>query len=306
MKAHRTLVIGHGSIGTRHARLLAELGTDVAVLSTRQIDHPNRYATLIDALTSHQPGAVVISNATATHAASLLALAEAGFEGAVLVEKPLFDHPQTLPSLPFRHVHVAYNLRFHPLIQWLRVQLQGQPVLSVQAYAGQYLPDWRPGTDYRQGYSAHAVQGGGVLRDLSHELDYLGMLFGRWQRLAALGGHVSPLEIDSDDQFGLLYQTTECPMLTLQLNYLDRPGQRSLTIHTAAHTYVADLRQAIIWVDGQEAYRCSVARDDTYLTMHRAWLADGQDLCTLDEGMETLGLISAAEKAATQSCWIQR
>ena len=38
----------------------------------------------------------------------------------------------------------------------------GRP-LTLRAEVGQYLPDWRPGTDYRTGVSASRDQGGGAL-----------------------------------------------------------------------------------------------------------------------------------------------
>jgi hypothetical protein len=67
-------------------------------------------------------------------------------------------------------------------------RLDGRSAITVSAYVGQDLRDWRPGRDHRTTASATQQAGGGVLRDLSHELDYLLWLFGPWQRVAALGG----------------------------------------------------------------------------------------------------------------------
>ena len=44
---------------------------------------------------------------------------------------------------------------------------------------GSYLPGWRPGTDYRQSYSAQRRLGGGVLLDVIHEVDYAAWVLGR-------------------------------------------------------------------------------------------------------------------------------
>ncbi len=236
----------------------------------------------------------------------LARLAQTHYRGRVLVEKPLFDARYPIPENKFRGIAVAYNLRFHPVIQRLREVLVGQQLLSVHAYVGQYLPDWRPGTDYRRFYSASAAEGGGALRDLSHELDYLGWLFGRWTTMTATGGHVSSLEIDTDDVFALLMQTDRCPVASVQVSYLDRVARRRILINTQRHAIEADLVGGTLAVDGKtESF--AAERDFTYRQMHRAVLdGDMASLCTADEGLATLELIEAAERANRLKEWIRK
>lgn len=300
------LIIGYGSIGSRHARILAELGCHTAIVSRRKVDFPIVYSDLAAALAAEHPDYVVIANATSQHHDTLLALARLGYIGTVLVEKPLFGNWRELPSLPFRKVFVAYNLRFHPIIQRLKALLEGEKILSVQAYVGQYLPDWRPAFDYRASYSASAEQGGGALRDLSHELDYLTWMLGQWERISALGGHLSPLEITSDDIFALMLVTPLCPIITLQLNYLDRMARRFVLINTSNHTIEADLIKGTITID-RDSESFTAGRDDTYRAMHQTILSGNTDsLCSLNEGVETLKLIEAAERAAKHGEWVKR
>lgn len=300
------LVIGYGSIGARHARLLTELGCHTATVSGRKVDFPLVYSDLAAALATERPEYVVIANSTNLHHDTLSLLAQFGYAGAVLVEKPLFNRCFALPQLPFRQTFVGYNLRFHPIIQRLKTLLEGERILSVLAYVGQYLPDWRPASDYRASYSASAEQGGGVLRDLSHELDYLTWLLGGWEQVSALGGHFSALEITSDDVFALMLVTPACPVVTLQLNYLDRAARRFVLINTARHTVEADLISGTLTIDrSRESY--ATGRDDTYRAMHEAVFSNETGvLCSLDEGLETLRLIEAAELAARRGEWVER
>jgi predicted dehydrogenase len=302
----RALVIGYGSIGARHARLLTELGCVTAVFSRRQVDFHTVYSCLVSALDGHRPDYVVIANSTSLHFDTLAELVAAGFVGRVLVEKPLFDHCRSIPAAGFRSIAVAYNLRFHPVIQRLRELMIGETVLSVQAYVGHYLPEWRPGTDYRQSYSASAAQGGGALRDLSHELDYLGWLFGRWRALTALGGRVSSLEIDTDDLFVILMQTNQCPVVTVQVSYLDRISRRTVVVNTEHHTFEADLEDGTVSIDGV-IEMLAVDRDHTYREMHRAMLREEVGvLCSIEEGVDTLKLIDAAEQANERKEWVSK
>lgn len=302
------LVIGYGSIGQRHARILSELGHQVAAVSKRSIDLTPCYSELFYALSEWQPGYVVVANRTSEHLQTMESLAEHGFQGRVLIEKPLFDHSSAIPRHSFSLAAVAYNLRCHPLLTKLKSLLDDSVhIVSASIHAGSYLPEWRPNTDYRQSYSAKKDQGGGVLRDLSHELDYALWLFGPWQRLTASGGHLSSLEIDSDDAYTLLMETSRCPLVSIHMNYLDRLPRREIIVNTDRHTIQVDLINNTIKIDGVVRESATVARDDTYRAEHQAMLLGNTEmLCTLNEAMETLATIDAAERASVSHTWIAR
>lgn len=299
------LIIGYGSIGSRHARILAELGCRTAVVSSRPVQVDTLFADIGEAVQSMRPDYVVVASETSRHTEDLACLARCAFKGTLLVEKPLFHElPENLHGVP-ASTFVAYNLRFHRLVARLRELLKYESILTVQAYVGQYLPLWRPERDYRSVYSASQKAGGGVLRDLSHELDLLNWLLGGWQKMAALGGHYSSLEITSDDTFAILMSTNRCPVVSLQLNYLDRIGKRRILVNTDGHTFEADFTTGQLLIDGQaEEYR--VDRDHTYREMHRALLGGDTDTaCTFAEGLEVVKMISAAERAVAEGTWIK-
>lgn len=304
----RAVVVGYGSIGARHVRVLSELGCNVAVVSRREVDVPMRFATIAEAVESFHPEYIVIANATTEHKDSLKALRSAGFAGIVLVEKPLFAEYKTPEELGIQSggVFVAYNLRFHPVLQRLHSLLEHERILTFHAHIGQYLPQWRPDRDYRTVYSAHKEQGGGALRDLSHEVDYVLWMCGAWRRLAALGGHISHLEISSDDVFSLMLETERAPVVTIQLNYLDRVAQREIVINTENHTFRANLIAGTLSVDGVvESF--TVERDDTYRNQHRDILEHGaQTACSFQEGNAVMQMIAAAEQANRTQTWVTR
>jgi predicted dehydrogenase len=300
----RVLVIGYGSIGQRHARLLYTLGCKVAVVSGREVDHSRVFHDLDMALKEWQPEYVVVANKTQEHHDALYTLAQNGFDGRVLVEKPIFDHIREIPPNHFAYLAVAYNMRFHPLISRLRDFLVGQRTLSAFAYVGQYLPQWRPSTDYRHSYSAKRSEGGGVLRDLSHELDYMNWLFGGWRRLTAVGGHFSRLEIDSDDQYSLLLEMRDCPLVHIHVNYLDRVLRREVLVHTDQHSVKADFVKGTIDVDGN-VDQVVIERDTTYLEEHKAMLVgDFSRLCNDKESLDVIKMIECAETAAAKKLWM--
>ena len=302
------LVVGAGSIGRRHARVLTEMGLDVAVVSRRDVAARRRFAGLAEALAQHRPDYVVIANETARHRETLAALDDLDYVGTVLVEKPLFEASEPAYRSPNPRVFVAYNLRFHPLLQRLLELVAAAEVVSVEVHVGQHLPSWRPGRDYRTTYSARADLGGGVLRDLSHELDYVVWLFGGWRRLSALGTRSGALEIDSDDMCSLLMTCERCPIVTVTMNYLDRRARRQILVNTKADTILVDLIAGTI-ESGERPDRESVTidRDFTYRAEHEALLCGTSDaVCSFDEGLEIVRMIEAAERAASDGTWIER
>jgi len=72
-------------------------------------------------------------------------------------------------------------------------------IYSVRAEIGQYLPSWRPESDYRYGVSAQQKLGGGVLLELSHEIDYISWIFGKIDWVKSHVSKQSDLEIDVED-----------------------------------------------------------------------------------------------------------
>jgi predicted dehydrogenase len=300
----KAVVIGYGSIGARHVEVLKEMSVDVSVLTKQKGLSERTFNSLKDALNFNSPDYVIIANKTYEHFSSLCDLAEIGFDGTVLVEKPLFHEVKDLPKNKFKDVWIGYNLRFHPLIQKLRRIIEKEPAISVHVVAGQYLPHWRPTQDYHSSYSSLRQEGGGVLRDLSHELDYVTWLFGPWKRITALGGHFSPLEIDSDDVFSMMMSGDNCPIVNIQINYLERVPLREILINTAHNSIKLDLIEGMFQLNG-EGDKVKLARNDTYRAQHEAIMTQSIDsLCSLKEGMVRVRLIDLAEQAVEKKVWV--
>ena len=299
----KVAVVGAGSIGQRHQRLLQELGHEVVVVS--KSSKSAKYKSLTDALTQENFEYVVLASPTSQHFAELRVLIEKNFVGSVLVEKPIFDRSEKLKPNRFKLLAVGYNLRFHPAIIWLQETLpQLGAVSSVNFYVGQYLPTWRPDSDYRTSSSAKTDSGGGVLRDLSHELDLVQYIFGDWKKMTAIGGKFSDLEIETDDTFSILLQTDRCSAVSVQMNYSDRLRQRLITVNGNNGTIQIDLvSNSATFNNSQKSF--DVHPDSTYISQHNA-VIHNQDLsiCSLADALKVVATIEAVEKSAKKSKWI--
>lgn len=299
----KILIWGYGGLGQRYARILQGLGAEVQVLSQHGTKDFPCHQELGKAL-SFRPDWVFVTSKTAEHLSQLLQLKKAAYAGSVFVEKPIFDRFSS-EIFNFKNLVVGYNLRALSLVQHLKNHLRQEKVISAEFYVGHYLPDWRPQQDYRQSYSAHRSQGGGVLRDLSHELDLVHFLLGPSQWVYGQGGHYSSLEIDSEDCFSLLMSTMACPLVHVHMNYLDRSPRRYIHLQTDQTTYHLDFIQNTLQlgqkvVHGQEGIR------DSYDVMARKVLSSQlQGLAGLEDGLQVLRIIEAAEKSQREGQRIQ-
>ena len=299
----KALVIGAGSIGERHATLLEGLGLATASVSSRSDLARDTFTTVPSAVQSWRPDYVVVANETALHSSAFSQLQLAGFGGSLLVEKPLGFLPSARAAEQFHRVGVGFNLRFHPVLVAAKSLLGEADVYTVEAYAGQALDTWRPGRSPESQYSGSRERGGGVLRDLSHEIDYLHWLFGSCLGLFAAGGRIANVTADSDDAWGVVAHYEKAPLVTLQLNYLDTRSRRRVVINSSIGTIEIDLIASTLVRDGS-VQEFATERDTTYLLMHQAMLGDVDQLATLDDGLVVEEVISMVEASATDRAWV--
>ena len=300
------LVIGYGSIGRRHAAALARAGFQTFVVSRRPGAAERQFVSVEQALAARPFDIAVICNETSAHRASLAELEACGYVGPALVEKPLWQ-PDDAPFFSTAiNVTVAYVLRFHPVLMQLKRLVSSGRTYCAEVRCASYLPDWRPETDYRQTESAKISAGGGALRDLSHEIDYARWLFGDFVQLTALGGRFSGLEIETDDTFAILAQAADCPSLTISVNYLGRPTERSVTVHGEAGTYRADLIAGTIRLNGETVFTSApFDRDAAFALQHKEAMQPAPEhIATLADGLKVISYIGAIETASLERKWV--
>lgn len=228
-------VIGCGSIGRRHlANLMALRAGDVAVCdidSSRVEEAATAFGVrgfrVTDDVLAWGPDGVVVCTPTHQHVPVALAAIAAGAH--VFVEKPLAASLDGVAALERRAasagraVLVGCNMRFHPGITHLKRALDSgllRSPLVFRAHFSHSLPNWRPGRDYRLLYSARRSQGGGIVMEAVHEIDYLRWLGGEVTAVEAIGGRFSALEIDSEDLALLLLRFSAGGAGLVHLDYL--------------------------------------------------------------------------------------
>lgn len=323
MKVSRVLIVGLGSIGKRHLRLARELlpHVDIRVLRHQECDsipeHANGCFSSLEQALDFAPQVAVIASPSPLHMSAALPLARAGVH--LLVEKPLSASLEGVPLLletcreQETVLLTGYNLRFLPSLLCFRELLEAQKVgrvLSVRAEVGQYLPSWRPDSDYRQNVSAQSALGGGALLELSHEIDYLRWLFGEVEWVSAVQLKQSDLEINVEDTahliLGFASHAKEKPVVaTLSMDFVRHDTTRccivigengSLRWNALEGTVEIFEPGAIAW---QLLFTHQAQRDETYLAEWRHFLAcvsNGQTpQVSGQDGLAVLKVIESAK-----------
>jgi CMP-N,N'-diacetyllegionaminic acid synthase len=297
----RILIIGYGSIGRRHADILNNLipGCTIDFVSRHLGNTDNSYPDLssVDNIENYQY--YLVCSETAAHHSHVSFLTRHLKRKKIFIEKPVFmDIDRPYPVISDNEVFIGYNLRYHPVFQALREALRGHKILSANVQVGQYLPSWRPGTDYRLSYSANPSLGGGVLLDLSHELDYLTVVCGRITEIKALNRKISDLEIQTDDFMTAIGLTEQGVYVNLSMDYLSRISRRQIWVQCEDLTIFADFAASRLTVAGNDCIpqiiECGERdRNISYRKMHEDIINNGgSQACTFLEGLQILDTVN--------------
>ncbi len=319
------LIVGLGSIGCRHLRNLRSLlpHAELTVLrsSNSSSKEPppleaTRVVHSIDDALAHQPKFAIIASPSPFHMDTALTLARHGVN--LCVEKPISDRldgVDELIGLTRRRglvLAVGYNLRFAEPLRILRAALYSGRIgrlLNVRIETGQYLPDWRPQADYRQGVSARRELGGGALLELSHEIDYARWLAGEIVRVSADVRKVSDLEIDVEDCAEMTVNFASGALGNIHVDLLQRTPTRTCRLIGSQGTLTWDaisnlvrLYQAetSVWQDLHPAQ--ALDRNATYVEELRHFFdcikTKGMPLITGEDGRQTLKVVLAAKRSS--------
>lgn len=324
----RALVVGMGSIGQRHLRLVRERLPRAKIMVLRHgscdelIGDADLCTTSLKEALIFAPQIAIIATPAPFHCETAIALAEVGAH--LLVEKPIATTALEARSLATAAnsagvvLQVGYNLRYLDTLAAFREALFGGQigrVASVRAEVGQHLADWRPGVDWRKSVSARADLGGGALLELSHELDYLRWVFGDACGVAAWFGQQGGLGVDVEDTVHLILKfcaptphdaSGVAPAASVSMDFIRRDPVRKCVAIGEDGTLVwdgiaSDVR--LIRPDGSEALISSTRpdRDASYRAQINAFLesaAHGADVAvSAKDAVAVMELVEAARRS---------
>jgi len=320
MKLDCIAIIGLGSIGRRHLRLISEIRPDIKVIVVRS-GHGNmcdeeKMATKVvrsisEAINEGVQAAIISSPAT-LHLEQSLELAKSRVH--LLIEKPIsntLDRKNELLEIIDENnliAMVGYVLRYDlgaiKFKNWLDNKIKGR-ILHARIECGSYLPDWRPGQNYKKTVSAMSDLGGGVLLELSHELDYLHWFFGNPVEIQAKVRNSSTLNIDVEDQADLLMSSDKGYPISLQIDFNRRHVERKCKVLTTKGELTWNaVKKNVIWRPADEelsVYEYDADRDYIYRKQLEIFIdcieKNNIPVVSVEDGFNVIKLIDAAHKS---------
>ena len=326
----RVLIVGYGSIGKRHARLARDLFPYAKIIILRhKASKKIKYqyvdycvTNLIDAI-KFKPQIAVIANPASQHVNVAYPLAKLGVH--LLIEKPISNSAKDVLKLvnicksKKSILMVGYNLRFLESLKKFREVLKKNiigKILSIRSEVGSYFPSWRPDSDYKKSVSAIKELGGGVLLELSHDIDYLVWLFGNVKWVSSTTHRQSDLKIDTEDTAHITLclsgvNKNSDIIANLNMDFYRHDATRFCkvigklgTLHWNAIDGTIKLfkKDAKQW---KTIYKNEVHRDSTYISEWKHFInciknnkkpiVDGKD------GLEVIKIIKAIKKSSKSS-----
>jgi predicted dehydrogenase len=290
MAARRVIVVGCGSIGRRHARLLAKRSDVNLELCDTSIDNVRRsleetgtrptYASFDEAL-STRPDIVVIATPHVLHAEQTVRALRSNVH--VLCEKPMSDtltgarRMLAAAMASERIFSVGFNQHFHPVMRQVRDAISAGElghVLHVHWHVGTYTTLLNSGSRYQ------ADMEGALFLDYVHQPDLLHWWLGRKPTsVYACGLRGGDLELQSmPNVAAVTLEYDPGTLATIHLNYVQHPESVACEIVGDRKWVRVDVKANVMRIGasaGATETQTSFAfeRDAMYEAEHQAFLA---------------------------------
>jgi len=241
-------LFGHGSIGSRHLKNLTELGHQ-------------------ETTSQAEADGFLICNPTAYHLETALKITR--YNKPIFIEKPISHNLNGLDKLTGK-ILVGYCLRFDQSLKFFKQKIAGKKIIKVTIVCRSWLPDWHPDKDYRQSYSAKKDLGGGVLLDLSHEIDYALWFFGPVKKVTAKLQMAPELQIETESIADLNLDFVSGVNAEVHLSYASRQPTRFCEIKTSDQLlrwdfqpnnemYLEEMKHFVRIIEGKEQPLVTIA-----------------------------------------------
>lgn len=247
MKKSRILIVGFGSIGKKHHKILAKNFKKYDLLIHSK--HLNKKVNFSNFMEKDIKN-VLICNPSTQHIHSINKILKLNQKINVFVEKPLSYKPIKINEInrikdfiKKKNIifQIGYCLRYHQITKFLKkfINKNKKKILEASFNTRSNILNWREG-NYKKHVSSNNKLGGGVLNELSHELDLLVHLFGKPKKLLSNVYNSKLFNIDVEDTADIFYKYDKRFNIQMHLDFNSSFERRVLEIKTKNNYLIAD------------------------------------------------------------------
>lgn len=223
----------------------------------------------------------------------------------VIIEKPIAHNAQeaekilNLEKKYGTRITIGYCLRYLESLKEFKFFLEDDKVgkiLHIDIEVGQNLPSWREGKDYRKTVTAQKKLGGGVLLELSHEIDYAEWLFGPLELVYSHIRKTDTYGIDVEDYAFLVFKNHEGIPVTIKLDLLQKKVTRNCKVVGEEGTLEIDiLKNKITHKSEKDTVilfnKINLNKNDMYIKMIRAFMEEKNKPSNVESSFKLVKLI---------------
>lgn len=314
----KVLVVGCGSIGKRHARLLNER-EDVELwvcdplcenveAALREAPGARAFADYGEALAA---GAQVVFICTPNHLHR--PMCEQAFAAGceVFCEKPLADTAENARAMARaagetgRLLQVGYVLRMYPAMRRLREMVEDGylgNLVGGRALAGSYFTLMCATTPYRM------TEKNALIVDYTHQLDYMRMFFGDLESVFAYSATLGDLPMKPQpNMFDISLRYQSGALVQVHLDYVQHPQRHFIELFGDRRVaqYDFETTELRVWDREEKGYHSEfmlTIRDDVFREHHEVFLQavreGGEATITAEDGVAALVAAEACVRSA--------
>jgi predicted dehydrogenase len=328
-KVNTVLIVGFGSIGRKHLQILKRVRPALRAVILRSGLNPEISEAEIGARVVYDfPAAMrlgldaaIVASPANTHITYLRDILRAGIP--VFVEKPLSSSLEEIDAfleveeaLSKTPVHVGYVLRHDPTAQKMYELIRDRrigDIVHARVEAGSFLPNWRKTNDFRNSVSARKDLGGGVLLELSHEIDYISWFFGKIRAVCAISPGKKVFDLDVEEMVEALIQTDRAS-ISMNINFNTARTLREVRVFGSQGTIQWDAMKKEISIFGNdgsvENFQWeNLDMNQIFEVQARHFLESAETSFPpkvgLEEGVQAVRVVDALRRSIDERRWVE-